>query len=87
MTERTVTVLNASGLHARPAGLFMEAARRFRSTVRVAKGGREANGKSALSLMTLAVTPGCEIVIKAEGEDEEQAAQALAQLVANRFGE
>ena len=87
MTARTVKVLNATGLHARPAGLFMETANRFRSAVRVAKGERSVNCKSALGLMLLEVAPGCEIVIKAEGEDEEQAADALAQLVARRFEE
>ncbi len=80
-------VLNATGLHARPAGLFIETASRFRSAVRVAKGEREVSGKSVLALMLLEVTPGCEIVIKTEGEDEEQAANALAELVARRFGE
>lgn len=87
MTARTVTVLNATGLHARPAALFIETANRFRCAIRVAKGEREVSGKSALALMLLEVTPGTEIVIKAEGEDEEQAAQTLAELVAGRFGE
>jgi phosphocarrier protein len=87
MTVRTVKVLNATGLHARPAGLFIETANRFRSAVRVAKGEREVSGKSVLALMLLEVTPGCELVIKTEGEDEEQAANALVELVACRFGE
>ena len=87
MTARTVKVLNATGLHARPAGLFIETANRFRSAVRVAKGERDVNGKSVLGLMLLEVTSGCEIVIKADGEDEEQAVDALAQLVARRFDE
>ncbi len=87
MTARTVKILNATGLHARPAGLFIETANRFRSAVRVAKGEREVSGKSVLALMLLEVTPGSEIVIKAEGEDEQQAVEALAQLVDGRFGE
>lgn len=87
MTARTVKVLNATGLHARPAGLFTETANRFRSAVRVAKGERDVNGKSVLGLMLLEVTAGCEIVIKTDGEDEEQAADALAKLVAGRFDE
>jgi phosphocarrier protein HPr len=52
-----------------------------RSAVRVAKGEREVNGKSVPGLMLLEVTAGCEIVIKTDGEDEEHAANALAQLV------
>ncbi len=87
MTARTVTILNQSGLHARPAGLFIETANRFRSAIRVSKGAQEVNGKSVLSLMLLEVTPGVEITIKADGEDEQRAVDALSELVACRFGE
>jgi phosphotransferase system HPr (HPr) family protein len=51
----------------------------------VAKGEREVNGKSVLRLMLLEVTAGCEIVIKTDGEDED--ADALVQLIAQRFDE
>lgn len=87
MTARTVKVLNSTGLHARPAGMFIETANRFRSAIRVTKGEREVNGQSVLGLMLLEVTPGAEITIQAEGEDEEQAVNALAELVAGGFGE
>lgn len=87
MTSRTVKVLNTTGLHARPAGLFIETANRFRSAIRVAKGEREVDGKSVLGLMLLEITAGVELTITAEGEDEEQAVSALAELVAGRFGE
>jgi phosphocarrier protein len=87
MTERRVKILNETGVHARPAGLFVETANRFRSTVRVAAGDREADGRSILSLMLIELTPGAEIVIRAEGEDEEQAADALAALVESGFRE
>jgi len=87
VTVRTVKVLNSTGLHARPAGMFIETANRFRSTIRVTKGEREVNGQSVLGLMLLEVTPGAEITIQAEGDDEEQAVNALAELVAGGFGE
>lgn len=87
MTTRTVKVLNTTGLHARPAGMFIETASRFRSAIWVAKGEQEVSGNSVLGLMLLEVTPGAEITIKAEGEDEQQAVSALAELVAARFGE
>ena len=80
-------VLNTTGLHARPAGMFIETANRFRSAIRVAKGDREVDGKSVLGLMLLEITAGVELTITAEGEDEEQAVSALAELVAGRFGE
>jgi phosphocarrier protein HPr len=87
VTSRTVKVLNTTGLHARPAGMFIETANRFRSAIRVAKGDREVDGKSVLGLMLLEITAGVELTITAEGEDEEQAVSALAELVAGRFGE
>ena len=87
MIARKVKILNQTGLHVRPAGLFVETANRFRSTVRVAAGDREADGRSVLSLMLLELTPGVEIVIRAEGEDEAQAAGALAALVESGFRE
>jgi len=87
VTSRTVKVLNTTGLHARPAGMFIETANRFRSAIRVAKGNREVDGKSVLGLMLLEITAGVELTITAEGEDEEQAVSALAELVAGRFGE
>jgi phosphocarrier protein HPr len=67
--------------------MFIETANRFRSAIRVAKGDREVDGKSVLGLMLLEITAGVELTITAEGEDEEQAVSALAELVAGRFGE
>jgi phosphocarrier protein len=87
MTERPVKILNKTGLHIRPASLFVETANRFRSTVRVAAGDREADGRSILSLMLIELTPGAEILIRTEGDDEEQAAAALAALVESGFSE
>lgn len=87
MTERRAKILNETGVHARPAGLFVETANKFHSTVRVAAGDREADGLSILSLMLIELAPGTEIFIRTEGEDEEQAATALAALVESGFRE
>jgi phosphocarrier protein len=87
MTERRVKILNKTGVHVRPAGLFVETANRFRSTVRVSAGDREADGRSILSLMLIELTPGAEILIRTEGDDEDQAATALAALVESGFRE
>jgi len=87
VTSRTLKVLNTTGLHARPAGLFIETANRFRAAIRVTKGGRKVDGKSVLGLMLLEITAGCELTITAEGEDEEQALAALSALIDTRFGE
>ena len=87
MTSQTLRVLNTAGLHARPAGLFIETANRFRSAIRVTKGDREVDGKSVLGLMLLEITADSELTITAEGEDEEQALEALSALITGRFGE
>ena len=87
MVTGTFTILNSSGFHARPAGLFVKTASRFRSVIKVVSGKQTANGKSILSLMLLGATPGAEITIEALGEDEAEALHALAELVTGRFGE
>jgi phosphocarrier protein HPr len=87
MTERRVKILNKTGLHVRPARLFVETANRFRSKVRVSAGDREADGRSILNLMLIELTPDTEILIRTEGDDEEQAANALAALVESGFRE
>jgi phosphocarrier protein HPr len=87
MVTGTYIILNSSGFHARPAGLFVKTASRFRSAVKVVNGKKVADGKSILSLMLLGATPGAEITIEAQGEDEAEALNALAELIAGRFGE
>jgi phosphocarrier protein HPr len=82
-----VTILNATGLHLRPATLFMKAASRFRSAIHVSRGEHRVNGKSAIALMLLEALPGTELTIEAVGEDEQNAVDALATLVELRFEE
>jgi phosphocarrier protein len=87
MVTGTFTILNSSGFHARPAGLFVKTASRFCSSIKVVSGKQTANGKSILSLMLLGATPGAEITIEARGEDEAEALNALEELITGRFGE
>jgi phosphotransferase system HPr (HPr) family protein len=86
MYSRLVTLTNETGLHVRPATLFMETAHRFRSTVRVHRAGTVADGKSAISLMLLEAAQGTELTIEAEGDDEVATVDTLVELVAHRFG-
>jgi phosphotransferase system HPr (HPr) family protein len=86
MFSRLVTLNNDTGLHVRPATLFMEAASRFQSAVRVRKDGQVADGKSAISLMMLEAGRGAQLTIEADGGDEVDAVNALAALVAHNFG-
>lgn len=83
--EKTVTILNEEGLHARPAGVFVKKASEFKSAVEIRVNGATKNAKSIMGLMSLGLAKGAEITIVARGEDEEQAVDALAQLVASKF--
>lgn len=88
--SRETQIFNQLGLHARPAMQFVDAANRFQSQVTVFKGGEEpaeADGKSVMQMIILAATEGTPLRIVAEGEDAEQAVQALVELVEGKFGE
>lgn len=85
--EQTITITNRLGLHARAAAKFVTLAGRFQADVRVRSNGREVNGKSIMGVLMLAAAKGTQITVIAEGEDAADALQALADLVADRFGE
>jgi phosphocarrier protein HPr len=81
--KRTVTVGSASGLHARPAKLFVEAATRQPVQVLISVDGKKpASARSLLSVLALGVEHGTEVTIEAEGAEAEQALEELAALLA-----
>jgi phosphotransferase system HPr (HPr) family protein len=85
---RVFAVLNNRvGLHCRPAGAFVRIAKRFRSEVKLTHGGKEANGKSILEVMGLEAGNGALVVVKATGDDAQEAVQVLRTLIRNKFGE
>lgn len=87
MPETTLTVHHKVGLHARPASLFVQTAKKFQSDIRVRHGEREANAKSILTVLTLGANQGAELTVRAEGSDAEEALAALTALVEDNFGE
>ncbi|HEX7546586.1 MAG TPA: HPr family phosphocarrier protein [Gemmatimonadaceae bacterium] len=87
MAERRVTVVNAHGIHARPAAEIVKMAARFTSNILLEKDGLEVNGKSIMGVMMLAAECGSEVIIRADGDDAAAAVDALAELIASRFGE
>lgn len=87
MVEVTVKIKNKLGLHARPAAEFVKIASQFKSTVYVSKNDRVVNGKSIMGVMTLAAEMGSELKIRAEGKDENEAVNALVELINNKFYE
>ncbi|OYD14800.1 phosphocarrier protein HPr [candidate division WOR-3 bacterium JGI_Cruoil_03_51_56] len=77
MRRCEVVIRKAVGLHARPAADFVRKAERFKSKVRLAKDGVWVNGKSILSILTLAAENGSVVVLEVKGEDEKEAFEAL----------
>ncbi len=87
MIRRQIAIRNRLGLHARAAARFVHTASRFRSRVTAGRDGRVMDGKSILGILLLSASQGTAIEVTAEGEDEEQAIEALAALVEGGFGE
>lgn len=85
--EREVRIENRNGLHARPAAEIVKAAARFKSEVTIRRDDMEVNGKSIMGVMMLAAEYGTTLWLRANGDDAEQAVDAIAALVASRFGE
>lgn len=87
MAERTVQVVNKNGLHARPAAEIVKTAAKFRSDITVVRDDLEVNGKSIMGVMMLAAECGSTLQLRADGPDADQALDALADLISNKFGE
>ena len=87
MMEKMFIINNRHGLHARPAAQLVKIASRYKCDIRLSKEEMEINAKSIMGVMMLAAEVGSEITVRAEGEDEEQAIEALGDLIENSFGE
>lgn len=89
MYSKMTTVVNATGLHARPASDFIREAAKYQSDITIQRAGSEtaANAKSIIFLLSLGLAQGTQIIISAEGEDERAAVDALVALVDSGFGE
>ncbi|MGI9251443.1 MAG: HPr family phosphocarrier protein [Pseudohongiellaceae bacterium] len=86
MKKATATIINNAGLHARAASKLADVAARFSSSITIGH-DKVVDGKSILSLMMLAAVKGTELNIEADGTDEEEALNAILELIANRFDE
>lgn len=81
MTERTVILASKHGLHARPAADLVRLAGRFRSDVKLTKDDITVDAKSIMGVMMLAAECGSEVVVTAEGPDEIEAMEAVAEFL------
>ena len=87
MISRDFTISNKLGLHARPSAQLTQAASRFQAEIHISRGSRRVNAKSIMGVMMLAAGQGSTVTVEAEGEDAEQAVQAIGQLIRDGFGE
>jgi phosphocarrier protein HPr len=87
MMERTVEIVNRNGLHARPAAEIVKLSSKFNCDITIVREDLEVNGKSIMGVMMLAAEYGSNILVRANGPDAEQAVNAIADLVAAKFGE
>ena len=87
MQQRDVEIINKLGLHARPSAKLTQLASNFKSDVFMARNGRRINAKSIMGVMMLAAAKGSTVTLETEGEDEQEAIDALAELISSGFGE
>jgi phosphocarrier protein HPr len=87
MAEKLITVINTLGIHARPASMIVQTAMNFKSNITISKGGVSADAKSIMSVMMLAAAYKSQVLIRASGEDEDEAVEAIASLFEKKFNE
>jgi phosphotransferase system HPr (HPr) family protein len=87
VAEKSVVIVNKVGLHARPASLLVQAAAQFQSRIQVSCGDKAANAKSIMGVLKLGAVQGNTILLRAEGEDAEEALRTLTELVERKFDE
>ena len=87
MTERNIEIKNKLGLHARAAAKLVHTSARFKSDIKIRKGDEEVDGKSILGILLLAAGRGSTITVRAHGEDENAALDAIQELIDRKFDE
>ena len=83
MITKEITITNSSGLHARPASLWVQMASRYRSSIKIKSNNSEVEGKSILGILSLGLAAGSKFELIVDGEDEQEAAENLEALVIN----
>lgn len=87
MISKKFTIQNKTGIHARPASLFVKTASGFKSDITVLKGEKKGFAKSIISVLALGIIMGDTIEITIDGPDEAAAMKALGELIDSKFGE
>ena len=87
MIEKTVTVMNRAGVHARPSAMIVQATKNFKCSIHFEKGAERINAKSIMGVITLGAGYGTRIKITAEGEGAEEAVDIIVKLFESKFEE
>lgn len=85
--QEEMTICNPLGMHLRPAQRFVQTVLKFKCDVFVENGGRRVNAKSIMGLLTLAASQGTRIIVICQGDDAEEALEAIRKLLDSGFGE
>ncbi|NLK39727.1 MAG: HPr family phosphocarrier protein [Clostridiales bacterium] len=85
MKSRRVTIQNSVGLHARPATFFIQKANSYKSSIWLEKDDRRVNAKSLLGVLSMGIVKGTTVTLFADGPDEDQALEGLADLIDKDF--
>ena len=84
---KTFEIKNKLGLHARPAAKLVSVSTKYKASIYFEIDGQQANGKSILSVLTMACPKGSMMTIRAEGRDARAAVDALGKVIEDKFGE
>ena len=87
MTEKTLTVKNRAGIHARPAALIAQTANKFSAEIQIQKDSMTVNAKSIMGVITMAASYNTVLIVKADWIDEKQAVETLYDLFESKFEE
>ena len=87
MISRDVTIVNASGLHARPATFFIQKANAYKCSIWIEKEDRKVNAKSLLGVLSMGIAKGMTVTLLADGQDEDAAIAGLCELIDSGFSE
>lgn len=85
--EKSVKIVNETGVHARPAAALVELATKFTSEINIETSGKKVNAKSIMNILGLGLQKDTEVTFSANGEDATEAVEALTALVASGFSE
>lgn len=85
MKEFKYTISDPLGIHARPAGLLVKEASKFKSSITIEKGGKSGDAKKIFAIMALGVKNGDEIIVKVQGDDEDEAKNAMESFIKEKL--